>query len=68
MFWECSALKEVTMHRFNFDKVKEFMYLFDGCLSLRAIRLSQFNAFNFKHSKINLNLPYSIQIFEDGII
>ena len=66
MFDECTALREIKMYRFNFDKIKDKEELFDGCLSLKSIRISQINESGFNKSKIKKNLPKSIQIFCDG--
>ena len=67
MFQECPFLREIEMYRLNFDRIKWGECSFDGCLSLKSIRISQINEFCFNKSNFKRYLPESVKIFVDGI-
>ena len=43
MFYNCSALKSITLTNFNTTKVTDMSYMFNGCSGLTSLNLSSFN-------------------------
>lgn len=49
MFYDCSALKELDLSKFNTANVTSMQYMFHGCEALETLDLSSFNTENLKY-------------------